>query len=78
MSLQPFKAKPRCPKCGGADVYSDFHDVSPKWAISHGSYPGCNGPLRRAHLVRHCRSCSFEWYERPKDAKAKPRRRVRA
>lgn len=55
----------RCRKCGGTDIYSDWHRC--KWDCSYDSRRKglyCD----KEHLHHYCRGCHFEWTTEPLDA----------
>lgn len=65
--LLPFRAKTHCQKCGGRDIYARYCPVGDK-----GNYGEPSWPFEvRERILRHCRTCSFEWLEKPLDKKRK-------
>ena len=57
-----YNKKAKCPKCGNGDIGSGYHG-------SPCSRYDCPGKWQSpAHIIRHCKNCSYEWLEAPLDA----------
>ncbi len=69
IKLKPFKANPVCPKCGGNDVDTLYHEYSASSAIDVGElchkYKNDNQDIGE-HLHRTCKYCKYEWLEKVK------------
>ncbi len=59
--MEPFNPKAKCPKCGGEDIYSSYHNDD--YQVH------CVWNTEGALIERGCRRCSFKWPEAPLDAK---------
>lgn len=65
-----FDPERNCPKCGSGDVGAAFHPATNCTSCNEcHTLHKCEGG-KFDHLVRHCRFCSYEWYELPLDAVA--------
>jgi hypothetical protein len=51
-----------CGKCGQSDIHTRLCDQP--WGFGGARPPYC---AKGEHLHRHCRTCGYEWLERPLD-----------
>lgn len=71
ININPFKANPVCPKCGGKEINTIYHEHSSEESWKDEKCHGRHNDYEDIgeHLHRTCKCCKFEWLEKVKGAK---------